>query len=535
MLVIVFTFIFLISINFINCGQHPHFKTSPAVNQEEVEPSYWRESAQNVLQQKLKETENSNLAKNVIFFMGDGMDMTTVNAARVYMHGGEEKALFFENFPHFGLSVTYCVDRKVPDSACAATALLTGVKGNYATVGLNADTERFDCNGYANSVSHTESILRWAQLAGKSTGIVTNTRVTHASPAGAYAHSADRGWEADSFVTEAGCDLKLSPDIAEQLIYSSTGQEFKVILGGGRRMLLDQSFKDEEGQNGTRTDGRNYIQEWKNLKGIQKKSFNYVWNKSQLQNIDFNQTDYLLGLFESDHCHYNLDIKNQNLANEPTLTEMVEAAVKMLETDPNGYFLFVEGGKIDMGHHGTWAQHAMEETAEFTRAIEKVYTMSDPENTLIVVTADHGHAVMYNGYAQRGHNILGLAQKSYEDLLPWTTISYANGRGYYETYNENGGRKSWNEEDMKDPYTWYMATAPIGSETHSGGHVGVWATGPHSHLFVGTYEESSIPFLIAYAAKLGPYSTGKGSSRKASLTLMSIVILLVKLFNFISK
>lgn len=394
------TFIFTLfaAIQLVLASQHPHFKTAKAPNPDEVDPIYWINNAQEAIKSKLKIELNNNVAKNVIFFIGDGMDLTTVNAARVYMSGNEEKALFFENFPHTGLSVTYCVDRKVADSACSSTAFLTGVKANYGTIGMNANMKRYDCNAYANAVTHTESILRWAQLSGKSTGIVTNTRVTHATPAGAYAHSAERYWESDADVKESQCDPNVVPDIAQQLINSPTGQQLKVVMGGGRRMFLDETFTDEEGGKGSRTDGRNLIEEWQNLQRVKQRKFNYVWNKSQLQRLDLDNTDYVLGLFETDHCHYNLDIRNQNLDDEPTLAEMVEVAVKLLENNEKGYFLFVEGGKIDMAHHSTKAHYVMEETAELARAVEKAFNITKQEDTLIVVSADHGHAVMYNGY-----------------------------------------------------------------------------------------------------------------------------------------
>lgn len=397
--------VLLLSIStFVNFGlaaQHPHFKTGPALNPEEIDPIYWLNNAQETIKSKLKIELNHNTAKNVIFFIGDGMDLTTVNAARVYMNGNEEKYLFFENFPHSGLSVTYCVDRKVADSACSSTAYLTGVKGNYATIGMTANVKRYDCNAYSNSLTHTESILRWAQLSGKSTGIVTNTRVTHATPAGAYAHTAERYWESDADVKDSNCDPDVAVDIAQQLIKGSVGEELNVVMGGGRRMFIDQTFTDEEGDKGSRRDNRNLIDEWKDFQTAKRRRFNYIWSKTELKNLDFNNTDYLLGLFESDHCHYNLDIQNQNLEEEPTLTEMVEAAVKILQKNDKGYFLFVEGGKIDMAHHSTKAHYAMEETAELAQAVQKAVELTDAQDTLVVVSADHGHAVMYNGYGVR--------------------------------------------------------------------------------------------------------------------------------------
>ncbi|XP_063709961.1 membrane-bound alkaline phosphatase-like [Culicoides brevitarsis] len=505
-------------------GHHPHFKTVPAKNAEETTSEFWYKSAQKVLSEKLKQKLNENEAKNIIFFIGDGMDFPTTAATRMYL-GAEENELSFEKFPHFGLSVNYCVDRKVPDSACSATAYLTGVKANYGTIGVNANVKRYDCKAAMDAKSQTESIVRWAQNAGKATGFVTTTRVTHATPAGVYSSIANRYWENDVEVKKSNCDAKVTDDIAEQLINGPTGSNLNVIMGGGRKMLLDKSMKDDEGVNGERSDGQNFIETWQKLQGDQKRNFEYVWNKTALNKVDYDNTNYLMGLFEADHCRYNLDIKKENLKEEPTLTEMVEAAIKVLKKNKNGYFLFVEGGRIDTAHHDAFVQHALEETAEMARAVDKALSMTNETDTLVVVSADHGHTLTYNGYAQRGNDILGIAGTSDEDGIPYTTLSYANGPGYKNTYNEGaGGRKDPSTQDLKALDFSFPATVPLEVESHGGAHVGVWAKGPFSHIFVGNYEQNAIPYLMAYAGKLGPYSTGSAFISVASPFLLLIAV-----------
>lgn len=142
---------------------------------------------------------------------------------------------------------------------------------------------------------------------------------------------------------------------------------------------------------------------------------------------------FRLGLFSAEHMSYHL----QNKTNEPTLELMTEKAIKMLRKNPKGFFLFVEGGKIDMAHHEDKAHMALDETVEFDKAIEKAYQMTDEKDTLIVVTADHSHTMTMNGYPARGNNILGLFGKS-NDSLPYSTLSYANGPGYHA---ENDGKR----------------------------------------------------------------------------------------------
>lgn len=129
----------------------------------------------------------------------------------------------------------------------------------------------------------------------------------------------------------------------------------------------------------------------------------------------------------------------------------------------------------------------------------------------------------------RGNNILGLAGTSDEDDIPYTTLSYANGRGYYNTYHEDaGGRQDPSKQDLEALDFKFPATVPLDVESHGGGHVGVWARGPFSHIFVGNYEQNAIPYLMAYAGKLGPYGTGNGI-----VTIISPLLLLIGLLTSI--
>ena len=142
---------------------------------------YWTDNAQKYLEDQLKLTKNTKKAKNLIMFLGDGMSISTIAATRMYL-GGEELKLSFETFPHYGLVKPYCVDRQVPDSACTATAFLGGIKNNYRGIGVTANVSSTQCNFSEEDVVY--SIVKWAQDEGKATGVVTTTRITHATPAG---------------------------------------------------------------------------------------------------------------------------------------------------------------------------------------------------------------------------------------------------------------------------------------------------------------------------------------------------------------
>lgn len=257
---------------------------------------------------------------------------------------------------------------------------------------------RYDCLGETEESKRTESIAKWAQTNCKATGVVTTSRVTHASPAGVYANTADRDWENDQDVTDAGCHDDRTKDIALQLVENDVGRNLKVILGGGRREFRDRKTFDEEGEIGFRNDDRDLIDEWLAQKR-NRGNASYIWNNQGLKSIDYAKTDYLLGLFEPSHCLYNIEIEQRQLQEtEPTLSEMTEAAIRLLQKEENGYFLFVESARIDMAHHDTLARIALDETKEFSKTIDMARRMTNESDTLIVVTSDHAHVMSYNGY-----------------------------------------------------------------------------------------------------------------------------------------
>ncbi|KAL1404008.1 hypothetical protein pipiens_005482 [Culex pipiens pipiens] len=464
--------------------------------------------AQSTIRAKLDKEHNTNKAKNVIFFIADGMSVPTIAATRMYL-GNENKMLSFDEFPYSALAKTYCLVEQVPGSACTATAYLSGVKTNIGLINVAPFVPRHSCE-YNRTEAEFTGLLKWAQDSGMATGVVTTARATHATPAGAYASVTERDWEHDGKVRERGCDPTKYPDIGQQLVHGEVGKNINVVLAGGRRFLLPTTAIDEEGKAGSRTDGRDLISEWKELHGSDGK---YVWNKRELLATDTGKIKHLLGLFESDHCLYNHEIDEGRLQDmEPKLTEMVDSAIKMLKgASDAGYVLFVEGGRVDMAHHDTRARMALEETAEFSRAIELARKMTSEDDTLIVVSADHSHTMTYNGYPKRGNDILGIADVSDRDNLPYTTLSYANGEGYYSTYKKDNlaEREDISGYDYTDYHTQYPATVPLSSETHGGEDVTVYASGPMAHLFTGNIEQNVIPDLIAYAAQIGRYKVEK--------------------------
>lgn len=381
---------------------HPapnHSFYSKAANAKDVSPDelkseYWMKNAMDFVEEQLKKAPNKNKAKNIIMFLGDGMSHPSIAAARVHM-GGEEKKLAFEDFPHTASSKTYCVDRQVADSACTATAYLQGIKANYATMGVTAEVPRSDCVLSMDKTKHTYSIAAWAMDEGKDAGFVTTTRITHASPGGVYANTADRDWENDSKLEEDCPGMSdVVDDIAEQLVHGEVAKKLKVMMGGGSRAFYNKTVMSH-GLLGHRSDGKNLVQEW--LDADSRRVFVNDRNGLMALSADVPQ---VMGLFNSDHIEYNLDIQRDNLQEiMPSLADMTLKAIDILSKNEKGYFLFSEGGRIDHGHHKNEAKYAIDEAAEFSKAIEATLKVVNLNETLIVVTADHGHVMTLSGYA----------------------------------------------------------------------------------------------------------------------------------------
>ncbi|KAL1469988.1 hypothetical protein MTO96_004608 [Rhipicephalus appendiculatus] len=207
--------------------------------QDEANRSYWEHLGTATIQEKLSRKPITNIARSVVLFLGDGMGLSTVTAARIfkgqskYNNSGEESVLSWEQFPYVSLSKTYGLDTQTSDSANSATAYLCGVKANYGTLGVDSSVRAKQCHN--DSSAYVDSIMQWAQDAGKWTGIVTTTAITDASPAASYAHSGYRRWQYD---VPEGCNAS---DIAKQMIFNSPGKNMRVILGAGRKAFINST------------------------------------------------------------------------------------------------------------------------------------------------------------------------------------------------------------------------------------------------------------------------------------------------------
>ncbi len=440
-------------------------------------------------------------ANNVILFLGDGMGVSTVTAARIYEgqkqgKPGEEHDLAFDKFENLALIKTYNTDAQVPDSAGTISAILTGQKTRAGVSGIEAVVDRGDC---LSSLNHQlPTILEMAEQSGLRSGVVSTARITHATPAGAYAHYAERNWEDDGDLSEEvkkqGCK-----DIARQLIEFPFGDGVDVILGGGRANFLSETNNDPEYPfvSGKRTDGRNLITEWLQSK----KTRSYVWDLDAFSKLNPRSNRQFLGLFEPSHLKFEAD-RETDTAGEPSLSEMTEFAVKNLSyQNEQGFFLLVESGRIDHGHHAGNAYRALTDTVEFSNAIAKAVSLVDLKETLIIVTADHSHTMTISGYQARGNPILGLARAGGHDVpdatgKPYTTLSYANGPGYQKEIPDLSKVDTLNTNYKQ------LSTRPMYMETHAGEDVAAYATGINAELVRGTMEQNELFFVMEKALNI---------------------------------
>jgi alkaline phosphatase len=442
--------------------------------------------------------------KNVLFFLGDGMGMTTMTAARIYKVG-ETGELTMDTLPETAFVKTFSANSQVTDSAPSMSAYMTGVKMNNEVLAMSAETSAFDsatgkdyfagadstCPASGNGKPVT-TLLELAKTAGRATGVVTTTRITHATPAATYAHMCHRDGE---------------NTIAAQLVPGGAGfngallDGVDVVFGGGVRHFLPK-----ETAGSSRTDSRDLVAEMK------KASYSYAANRSEFDKLP--ATGKLLGLFTASHMAYDID---RDAAKEPSLADMTGRTIDQLKSNPKGMFMMVEGGRIDHALHETTARKALQDTVAFDDAIKvgiDKMQLIDPglKNTLIVVTADHDHTMVLNGYAaltgkttESNPGVLGLLRNYFDGVIaldkdknPFTIIGFGNGE------NRPATRGALQDAQVGDKNYHQEAAIPTaaGSETHGGADVFLGAIGARAESFAGVMDNTAVFGLIRKAAGL---------------------------------
>lgn len=299
--------------------------------------------------------------KNVILMIGDGTGLAQLSSGQLNLVG-KEGLLYLQTLPVTGLVKTYSADDLITDSASGATAYSCGVKTDNGMIGQLPD-------GRA-----CKTILELAEAKGLSTGLVSTSGVTHATPASFGAHVPSRS---------------MQPEIAAQ--YLDTGSE--VILGGGQEYFIPQS---KEGSK--RSDDRDLISEFSSS------GYDYISTASELNSVS---SDKLIGLFSIS----GMPSEDRS----PTLAQMSRKAIDILSKDEDGFFLMIEASQIDWGGHDNDAQYVLREVKDYDAAVKEVidFAIEDGE-TLVVLTADH----------ETGGMTMQNSESEDELTISWTTGSH---------------------------------------------------------------------------------------------------------------
>ena len=274
------------------------------------------------------ESRDQNVPKNIILMIGDGMSLPQISAAAIV----KGDALNLARFSVAGYTNTSSSDDLITDSAAGATALSSGVKTYNGAIGMDKDTVR------------VETVLEIAEMNGQATGLIATSSITHATPAGFYAHQPSRAMN-------------------EAIAYDLLGSGVDIFMGGGRKFFANRS------------DGLNLID------SLEVKNYFIAEKLSEI-----NTEKVRAGLFISDEQPVSYSEGRGDF-----LPEATAKAIEFLnQKGENGFFLMVEGSQIDWGGHANDLDYVINEMLDFDRAIGKAMDFAEKDGgTLVIVTADH--------------------------------------------------------------------------------------------------------------------------------------------------
>lgn len=338
---------------------------------------------------------------NVIMLVMDGSSNNAITLSRWYK--GESLAM---DEILTGAMRTYSAESAITDSAPAATALATGHKSNDKYIGVLPSTINspgLEQIAKEDAFKPVANVLEGAKQKGKATGIISTSEIQHATPAGFSAHVKNR--------SQYG-------DIAEQQVY----QNIDVVLGGGLESLTPGTTKN------ARKDGENLISV------LEEKQYELVKTRAELLK---SESDKLWGSFAPSALAYDFDGK-ATANNEPTLAEMTGKAIDTLKKDKDGFFLFVEGSKIDWAAHANDTIGMISDILSFDAAVKEAIDFAKEDgNTMVIAVTDHGNSGITMGNANTTNTYSSIPVSAYIDPLKKATMTIEGALGQLKTDKSN--------------------------------------------------------------------------------------------------
>ena len=444
-------------------------------------------------------------AKYVFYFIGDGMGVNQVNGTETYLAAMEGRIgtspLCFAQFPHVGLVTTFSGTNGVTDSAAGGTALATGHKTKNGTIGMETDLS-----------TKVKSIAEKAKAEGKAVGIATSVSVDHATPASFYAHVKDRG------------------------MYYQIGKD---LIAADFDFYAGSDFLQPKGENGEKD---LYTQCQEAGYAIARGHADYRKKARKAEKMLLLQPE-AASKQDNTAIPYAIDRGSNDL----TLQDITRAAIHFLSQKENGFFLMVEGGKIDWACHSNDAATLFREVIDMDEAVQVAYEFYEqhPDETLIIITADHetGGIVLGTGEYELHTDLLKYQRQSAEAFSRMLAMQHQKeGKGFTwdfvrgqleenfgfwkhidlnekETAELEQAYKDFCEGVAKDNKTLYASEniiaatarkimarkAMVGwvSDGHSNGYVPVFAIGTGAENFDGRIDNTEIPKRIAQIAGYG--------------------------------
>ena len=443
----------------------------------------------------------STSAQNVVILIGNGLGPTTTTAARMTRFKDEGR-LTLDTMPNVARLRTWALDAQTSDSAAAVSAMLTGVKVRNDVVAMDGDTRaggyapgRDPIRGVANAENHcpatgngsaSPTLLELAVARNKSSGIVTTGRLTSGPAAAAYAHVCHRDAEFEVARQAVPKGAGANPAL---------GKGVDVMMGG-----VSSAWRPFDAARRTRgrPDGRELIGE------LQPLGYTYVTDLTAMDAAPIAPGSRLIGLFDfaDDQAGMSYEL-DRDPKREPSLAAMTSKAIDVLSTNPNGFVLVVEAGRIEQALHANNARRALADTIAFDDAVRAVLDKVDLDRTLVIATGDHDSTMALIGGGRRGSDVLGLhlnAVTGKPDVdaggAPYTSLVFGTGT------NRPDRRAPLDSPTVLQKDYRQESAIKLAAGTNGGGDVTLWAAGRGAGNFHGTIDNTRVFMLVRRAAGL---------------------------------